>query len=61
MGESIGFVSGKIKKIIADFHVLGFFIFISKRHDLSNKKFSSVTRKTNLLPSLQLPPKKLES
>jgi hypothetical protein len=35
---SIGFVSRKIKKIIADFHVLG--LFMAKKHDLSEKKFS---------------------
>jgi hypothetical protein len=35
---SIGLVSRKMKKIIADFHVLG--LFIAKKHDLSEKKFS---------------------
>jgi hypothetical protein len=35
---SIGLVSRKIKKIIADFHVLG--LFMAKKHDLSDKKFS---------------------
>jgi hypothetical protein len=33
---SIGLVSRKMKKIIADFHVLG--LFIAKKHDLSEKK-----------------------
>jgi hypothetical protein len=33
---SIGFVSRKMKKIIADFHVLG--LFMDKKHDLSKKK-----------------------
>jgi hypothetical protein len=32
---SIGFVSRKMKKIIADFHVLG--IFMAKKHDLRKK------------------------
>jgi hypothetical protein len=40
---SIGFVMRKMKKIIADFHVLG--LFMAKKHDLSNKKFPSVTRR----------------
>jgi hypothetical protein len=31
----LGFESRKIKKIIADFHVLG--LFMSKKHDLSEK------------------------
>jgi hypothetical protein len=36
---SFGFVSTKMKKkIIADFHVLG--LFMAKKHDLSEKKFS---------------------
>jgi hypothetical protein len=35
---SIGFVMRKIKKIIADFHVLG--LFMAKKHDLSDKKIS---------------------
>jgi hypothetical protein len=34
---SIGFVSRKMKKINADFHVLG--LFMAKKHDLSEKKF----------------------
>jgi hypothetical protein len=33
---SIGFVSRKMKKIIADFNVLGF--FMAKKHDLSEKQ-----------------------
>jgi hypothetical protein len=33
--ESIGFVSRKVKKNIADFHVLG--LFIAKKRDLSEK------------------------
>jgi hypothetical protein len=41
--ESIGFVSGKMKFFIADFHVLGLFMAI--KHDLSEKKFPSVTRR----------------
>jgi hypothetical protein len=40
---SIGLVSMKIKKIIADFHVLG--LFMAKKHDLSEKKFPYVTRR----------------
>jgi hypothetical protein len=35
---SIGFVSRKMKKFIADFHVLG--LFMAKKHDLSDKFFS---------------------
>jgi hypothetical protein len=35
---SFGFVSRKMKKIIADFHVLG--LFMAKKHDLSEKKIS---------------------
>jgi hypothetical protein len=35
---SIGFVLRKMKKIIADFHVLG--LFIAKKHDLSDTIFS---------------------
>jgi hypothetical protein len=35
---SIGFVSRKMKKKIADFHVLG--LFMTKNHDLSDKKNS---------------------
>jgi hypothetical protein len=35
---SIGFVPRKMKKIIADFHVLG--LFMAKKHDLSEKKMS---------------------
>jgi hypothetical protein len=34
--RSIGLVSRKMKKIIADFHVLG--LFIAKKHDFSEKK-----------------------
>jgi hypothetical protein len=34
---SIGFVTRKMKKKIADFHVLG--LFMAKKHDLSDKKF----------------------
>jgi hypothetical protein len=40
---SIGFVTGKMKKIIADFHYLG--LFIAKKHNLSEKKNPSVTRR----------------
>jgi hypothetical protein len=36
--ESIGFVSRKMKKKIADFHVLR--LFMAKKHDLSEKTFS---------------------
>jgi hypothetical protein len=36
--ESIGLVTGKIKKIIADFHVL--VLFMSKNHDFIDKLFS---------------------
>jgi hypothetical protein len=36
--ESIGFVMRKMKKIIADFHVLG--LFMVKKHDLSDKNVS---------------------
>jgi hypothetical protein len=32
---SIGLVSRKMKKTIADFHVLG--LFLAKKHDLSKK------------------------
>jgi hypothetical protein len=35
---SIGLVTRKMKKIIADFHVLG--LFMTKKHDVSDKKFS---------------------
>jgi hypothetical protein len=35
---SFGFVSRKMKIFIADFHVLG--LFMAKKHDLSEKKFS---------------------
>jgi hypothetical protein len=35
---SIGFVLRKMKKIIADFHVLG--LFMTKKHDLREKKIS---------------------
>jgi hypothetical protein len=35
---SIGLVSRKMKKIIADFHVLG--LFMAKKHDLREKKNS---------------------
>jgi hypothetical protein len=40
---SIGFVSRKMKFLIADIHVLG--LFVAKKHDLSKKKFPSVTRR----------------
>jgi hypothetical protein len=40
---SIGLVSREIKKIIADFHVLG--LFMAKKHGLSEKKNPSVTRR----------------
>jgi hypothetical protein len=36
--RSIGFVSRKMKIIIADFHVLG--LFMAEKHDLSEKKNS---------------------
>jgi hypothetical protein len=40
---SIGLVTRKMKKkIIADFHVLG--LFMTKKHDLSDKENPSVTR-----------------
>jgi hypothetical protein len=35
---SFGFVSRKMKKKIADLHVLG--LFMAKKHDLSEKKIS---------------------
>jgi hypothetical protein len=35
---SIGFVSRKMKKKIANFHVLG--LFMAKKHDLSEQFFS---------------------
>jgi hypothetical protein len=41
---SIGLVARKMKKIIADFHVLGLF-FMTKKYDLSEKKISYVTRR----------------
>jgi hypothetical protein len=40
---SIGLVSRKMKKNNADFHVLG--LFMAQKHDLSKKKFPSVTRR----------------
>jgi hypothetical protein len=40
---SIGFMTGKIKIFIADFHVIE--VFIAKKHDLSDKKIPSVTRR----------------
>jgi hypothetical protein len=40
--EYEGFVSSKMKKIIADFHVLG--LFMAKKHDLSEKKFFRQSR-----------------
>jgi hypothetical protein len=53
-----GFVTGKMKKFFADFHVLG--LFIAKKHDFSEKKFPSVTRRrrcgTKFVPRLQPPP-----
>jgi hypothetical protein len=55
-GESIGFVTGKMKKVIADFNGLGFFIAIYM-HDLSKKTFrlsrAGVTQ--NLSPAYSLP------
>jgi hypothetical protein len=51
---SIGLVSRKMKKkIIADFQVLG--LFMTKKHDLSEKKFPSVTRRcwTKFVSTLQ--------
>jgi hypothetical protein len=54
---SIGFVTGKMEKIIADFHVLG--LSIAKKHNLSEKKIPSVTRRrrcdTKFVPRLQPP------
>jgi hypothetical protein len=41
-GESIGFVSEKLKKIIADFHVLR--LFIPKKLDLSKKQQFRLSR-----------------
>jgi hypothetical protein len=46
---SIGLVSRKMKKIIADFHVLG--LFMAKKHDLSDKTISVCHA-----PSPPLPP-----
>jgi hypothetical protein len=40
---SIGFVTKKMKKKIADFHVSG--LFIATKHDYSEKKFPAVTRR----------------
>jgi hypothetical protein len=40
---NIGLVTGKMKKIIADFHVYS--TFYSKKHDLRDKIFPSVTRR----------------
>jgi hypothetical protein len=40
---SIGFGMRKIKFFIVDFHVLG--LYMAKKHDLSDKKISSVTRR----------------
>jgi hypothetical protein len=52
---SIGFVTGKMKTFIADFHVLG--LFMAKKLDLSEKNFLSVTRRcrcdTKFVPRLQ--------
>jgi hypothetical protein len=54
---SIGLVSRKMKKIIADLHVLG--LFMAQKHDLSKKKFRlsrAVVRK--FVSRLQPPPLK---
>jgi hypothetical protein len=50
---SFGFVSRKMKTIIGDFHVLGF--FMAKKHDLSKKKFSVCHAPLNVkfVPRLQ--------
>jgi hypothetical protein len=52
---SIGLVSRKWKTIITDFHVLG--LFMAKKHDLSEEKIPSVTRRrrydTKFVPRLQ--------
>jgi hypothetical protein len=48
----------KWKKILADFNVLG--LFMAKKHDLSEKKIPSVTRRrrcdTKFVPRLQPSP-----
>jgi hypothetical protein len=46
---SIGFVMRKMKKIIADFHVLG--LFMAKKHDLSDKKISFAVSKICTSPT----------
>jgi hypothetical protein len=54
---SIGFVSGKMKNLFANFYVLG--LFMAKKHYLREKQIPSVTRrcKTKFVSSLQPPPR----
>jgi hypothetical protein len=47
---SIGLVSRKMKKNIAEFHVLG--LFMAKKYDLSEKKNPSVTRRCRCTQNL---------
>jgi hypothetical protein len=60
---SIGLVTGKMKKIIVDFHVL--VLFMANKHDLTDKFFPFVTRRCRCRRSQkfvpQPPPYKLES
>jgi hypothetical protein len=60
---SIGFVMRKIKKKIADFHVLG--LFMAKKHDLSDKKISAchapLPLNAKFVPRLQPRPLNLEN
>jgi hypothetical protein len=51
---SIGLVSRKIKKNLADFHVLG--LFILKKHNVNEKKFvchAPLPLSTKFVPRLQ--------
>jgi hypothetical protein len=61
MREVLVYGQEKWKKFIADFHVLGH--FMAKKHDLSEKKNPSVTRRcwTKFVSTLQKSPWKLES
>jgi hypothetical protein len=53
---SIGIASRKMKKIIADFHVLG--LFMARKHDCGEKNFSVRHAPLNakFVPHLQHPP-----
>jgi hypothetical protein len=58
MEGSIGLVSRKMKKNIADFHVLG--LYMAKKYDLSEKQFSvrhaPLPLNAKFVPHLQPPP-----